>query len=47
VGGGADIPLFLSFKLRATGDYLGQTKEPSSQYSPSHYRLGIGCAFHF
>jgi len=47
LGGGADIPLFLGFKLRVTGDYLGNTKAPASQYSPSHYRFGAGLAYHF
>jgi hypothetical protein len=47
LGGGADIPLLLSFKLRVTGDYLGNSKSPSSQYSPSHYRIGAGVAYHF
>jgi len=47
VGGGADVPLFLSFKLRFTGDYLGNSKAPSSSYSPSPYRVGVGVAYHF
>jgi opacity protein-like surface antigen len=47
IGGGADVPLFLSFKLRATGDYLGYGDAPSSTYSPSHYRFGVGIAYHF
>jgi len=47
LGGGADLPLFLSLKIRVTGDYLGNTDAPSSSYSPSHYRLGVGVAWHF
>jgi hypothetical protein len=47
LGGGADIPMFLGFKLRVTGDYLGNTKEPPSSYSPEHYRVGAGLAYHF
>jgi hypothetical protein len=47
LGAGADIPLFLGLKLRVTGDYLGNSKAPSSQYSPSHYRAGAGLAYHF
>jgi len=47
VGGGADVPLFLAFKLRVTGDYLGNSKAPSSSYSPSPYRVGVGVAYHF
>jgi len=46
-GGGADVPLFLGFKLRITGDYLGNSKAPPSSYSPSHYRAGVGVAYHF
>ena len=51
LGGGGDIPLFLGFKLRVTGDYLGNSKAPTSGYSPgygpSHYRAGVGVAYHF
>ncbi|MGH9616980.1 MAG: hypothetical protein ACRD28_09595 [Acidobacteriaceae bacterium] len=47
LGGGADLPLFMGFKLRVTGDYLGNSNAPSSQYSPSHYRIGVGVAYHF
>ena len=47
LGAGGDIPLLLSFKLRVTGDYLGNSKAPSSQYSPSPYRIGVGLAYHF
>ena len=46
LGAGADVPLLLGFKLRITGDYLGNTKAPSSP-SPSHYRVGVGVAYHF
>ena len=46
-GGGGDVPLFLGLKLRATGDYLGNSNAPSSQYSPSHYRIGVGVAYDF
>lgn len=46
-GGGADIPLVLKLKLRVTGDYLGNEDAPSSSYSPSHYRFGVGAAWHF
>jgi hypothetical protein len=47
LGAGADIPVFLSLKLRVTGDYLGNTDAPPSSYSPSHYRIGVGAAWHF
>ena len=48
LGGGADLPLFLGLKLRATGDYLGNSKAPSSgSPSPQHYRFGVGVAYHF
>ena len=52
LGGGADIPLFLGLKLRGTGDYLGNSRAPArsglaSGNSISHYRLGVGVAYHF
>lgn len=48
LGAGADVPLFLGFKLRATGDYLGNSKAPSSgSPAPAHYRIGVGVAYHF
>jgi len=49
LGGGADVPLALGLKLRITGDYLGNSKAPSStgSASPSHYRAGVGVAYHF
>lgn len=52
LGGGADLPLFLGLKLRATGDYLGNSSAPSSSglasgNSVSHYRAGVGVAYHF
>jgi hypothetical protein len=49
LGAGADLPLFLGLKLRATGDYLGNSKAPSSNTSPSpqNYRFGVGVAYHF
>lgn len=47
LGGGGEAPLFLGLKLRITGDYLGNSKAPSSSYSPSHYRIGAGIAYHF
>jgi hypothetical protein len=48
VGGGADFPLFLGFKVRATGDYLANSKAPSSgSAAPEHYRIGVGIAYHF
>jgi hypothetical protein len=47
LGGGGDIPLILGFKLRITGDYLGNSNAPPSSYSPSHYRVGAGLAYHF
>jgi len=47
LGGGVDLPLFLSFNLRVTADYLGNSKAPSSSYSPSPYRAGVGVAYHF
>jgi opacity protein-like surface antigen len=46
-GGGVDIPVVLGLKLRATGDYLGNSMAPSGSYSPSHYRFGVGAAYHF
>ena len=48
LGGGADVPVFLGFKLRVTGDYLGNSNAPSSgSPAPSHYRFGVGVAYHF
>ena len=47
LGGGADLPLSFKLKLRVTGDYLGNSDAPSSNYSPSHYRFGVGVAYHF
>ena len=47
LGGGADAPLFRGLKLRVTGDYLGNSNAPASSYSPSHYRIGVGVAYHF
>jgi len=48
LGGGADISLFLGFKLRVTGDYLGNSKAPGAgSAAPSHYRFGAGLAYHF
>jgi hypothetical protein len=47
LGGGADIPVFLGLKLRATGDYLGNSQAPPGSYSPSYYRFGVGVAYHF
>lgn len=47
LGAGVDIPVFLGLKVRVTGDYLGNNKAPSSQYSPAHYRIGAGVAYHF
>jgi hypothetical protein len=47
LGAGADIPLFLGFKLRITGDYLGNSKAPAASYSPSPFRAGVGLAYHF
>ncbi|MGO8935512.1 MAG: outer membrane beta-barrel protein [Terracidiphilus sp.] len=48
LGAGADLPLFLGFKLRATGDYLGNSNAPSSgSQAPAHYRFGVGVAYHF
>lgn len=47
LGAGADLPVLLSFKLRITGDYLGNSQAPSSRYAPSHYRFGVGLAYHF
>ncbi len=47
-GAGADMPLFLGFKLRVAGDFLGNSNAPSSgSPSPSHYRIGVGVAYHF
>jgi hypothetical protein len=49
LGGGADVPLLLGFKLRVTGDYLGNSDAPTASdgHSPSHYRIGAGVAYHF
>lgn len=47
LGAGADIPVFLGLKVRVMGDYLGNSKAPTTQYSPSHYRVGVGVAYHF
>lgn len=48
LGGGADVPLFLGFKLRGTVDFLGNSNEPSSgSRAPQHYRAGVGLAYHF
>jgi hypothetical protein len=47
IGGGGDAPIFLGLKLRAMVDYLGNSNAPSSRYSPSHYRVGVGLAYHF
>lgn len=45
-GGGGDVPLFLGFKLRVTADYLGNS-QTVSRPSPSHFRAGVGVAYHF
>jgi hypothetical protein len=34
-------------KLRATGDYLGNSQAPAGSYSTSYYRFGVGVAYHF
>jgi hypothetical protein len=48
LGGGGDLPLLLGFKLRVTGDFLGNSKAPSAGSAPpSHYRFGVGVAYHF
>lgn len=47
LGGGVDIPLYHPLKLRVMGDYLGYGNAPSSRYSPSHFRIGVGVAYHF
>lgn len=44
LGGGADFPLFLGLKIRATGDYLGNNNAPPGA---SHFRIGFGVAYHF
>jgi hypothetical protein len=50
-GGGTDLPVFHSLKLRVTGDYLGDSKAPSSSGmtvgSVSHSRFGAGLVYHF
>jgi hypothetical protein len=46
-GGGVDIPVFRGFKFRATGDYLGNSKAPTSGAPPLHLRIGAGLAYHF
>ncbi|MGB8030626.1 MAG: outer membrane beta-barrel protein [Terracidiphilus sp.] len=48
LGAGADVPVFLGLKLRVTGDYLGNSKAPSTgSAAPGHYRIGVGVAYHF
>jgi len=48
LGGGAEMPLALGFKLRVTSDYLGNSKAPSAgSPSPAHCRVGVGIAYHF
>jgi hypothetical protein len=48
LGAGADLPLFLGFKVRVATDYLGNSNAPSSgSPAPSHYRFGVGVAYHF
>lgn len=48
LGGGVDVPLLLGLKLRATGDYLGNSMAPGAGSAPpSHYRFGVGAAWHF
>ena len=47
LGGGAEMPLSHGFKLRISGDYLGNSKAPTSDYSPSHFRTGVGISYHF
>jgi hypothetical protein len=48
-GGGADMPLVWQLKLRVTADYLGASITPGSGsvITPSHYRFGVGLAYHF
>jgi len=46
LGAGADIPVFLGLKIRGTGDWLGNSNAPAHP-SPSHYRFGLGVAYHF
>jgi len=50
-GGGTDLPLFHSLKLRVTADYLGNSKAPSpsgiAEGSVSHSRIGAGLVYHF
>ncbi len=47
LGGGVDLPLYHLLKFRISGDDLGDGNEPSSPYSPSHFRIGVGLALHF
>lgn len=52
LGAGADIPLLLGLKVRVIGDYLGNSKAPSTSglsngSGVSHYRVGAGLAYHF
>ena len=51
LGGGADIPVFLGLKFRVAGDYVGNGKAPTASdsggHGPSHYRVGVGLAYHF
>ncbi len=51
LGGGGDIPMLLGFKLRMTGDYLGNSKTPTSGFAsgrgPHRFRAGVGIAYHF
>lgn len=44
LGGGMDFPILLGLKIRATGDYLGNNNAPPGA---SHYRIGVGVAYHF
>lgn len=44
LGGGADIPVFLGFKARVTTDYFSNNNAPAGA---SHFRLGLGVAYHF
>lgn len=50
LGGGGDCPVFLGLKFRVTADYLGNSDTPSglaAGESTSHYRFGVGLAYHF
>jgi hypothetical protein len=46
-GAGADIPLFLRLKARFLADYIENSRYTRGYGSSSHFRFGIGLAYHF